>query len=367
MSDLDRVVDARIASYQPDKAPPFEKIKVRRARRNRTRAAGAAALSVLAVGGIAFGASAVGDGQDRLPTTYADPEDLTQATYVLRYDTLQPGGLPADEAAVRACTALPGVSGVSVEEKLPPNYVVTFDGTAAQAEAFNDCADALPGISVSVLPQPGRAAAAPAVFVNEPVLHDLDTAPDEFTERLPLPSCGSYVLAQGAEQPTDAYACLASSVGSSAGAELVVQAPTIEGAPVVSYWRALPNSPVVEFWSDATRDPMGSRSWARGTCERVDPRLGPSGCEQTSTPRNVKVSSYVLDEPSTLTLFLESCNAEPEAELSESVSEVWVRVVSNEPETGNLCQDGLKVTLDSPLGDRRLIDASTGDQVQTDG
>lgn len=69
----------------------------------------------------------------------------------------------------------------------------------------------------------------------------------------------------------------------------------------------------------------------------------------------------------TLQLYVGSCNGEPEVTLLEqTATEVRVEVTSTTPAPGwpgADCLDGLALTLDAPLGDRTLVDASTGDVV----
>lgn len=66
-----------------------------------------------------------------------------------------------------------------------------------------------------------------------------------------------------------------------------------------------------------------------------------------------------------LLLAVDSCAGDPEAAVDESPVEVRVEVVASVPRgTGPSCADAVEVTLDAPLGDRRLVDDRTGNQVE---
>lgn len=68
-----------------------------------------------------------------------------------------------------------------------------------------------------------------------------------------------------------------------------------------------------------------------------------------------------------LQLTVGSCNGEPEVTVLEQTDdEVRVEITSSTPAPGwpgEDCLDGLELTLDAPLGDRTLVDLSTGDTV----
>lgn len=68
-----------------------------------------------------------------------------------------------------------------------------------------------------------------------------------------------------------------------------------------------------------------------------------------------------------LQLTVGSCNGEPEVTVLEQTdSEVRVEITSTTPAPGwpgEDCLDGLELTLDAPLGDRALVDVTTGDIV----
>lgn len=71
-------------------------------------------------------------------------------------------------------------------------------------------------------------------------------------------------------------------------------------------------------------------------------------------------------ESNRIELGIDSCNADPEARVAETSSDVQVeiRLRSPVPEgEGGDCQDSLFVELESPLADRTLTDVTTGDPV----
>jgi hypothetical protein len=81
--------------------------------------------------------------------------------------------------------------------------------------------------------------------------------------------------------------------------------------------------------------------------------------------RETSVFAAQLLGDRTLELSLGACNAEKnEATVTEDESSVTVRVVSTNPSEGEDCADGVTVELDEPLGDRELIDATTGAHVE---
>jgi hypothetical protein len=81
--------------------------------------------------------------------------------------------------------------------------------------------------------------------------------------------------------------------------------------------------------------------------------------------RETGVFAAQLVDERTLELSLGACNAEKnEATVTEDESSVTVRVVSTNPSEGEDCADGMTVELDEPLGNRELIDATTGAHVE---
>jgi len=74
-----------------------------------------------------------------------------------------------------------------------------------------------------------------------------------------------------------------------------------------------------------------------------------------------------LSEPDHLRLVVNTCGGNPELDLLREQTEVVeVAVVSTRTfggPGGGDCQDLVEVQLQAPLGDRRLVDATTGDEV----
>lgn len=67
-----------------------------------------------------------------------------------------------------------------------------------------------------------------------------------------------------------------------------------------------------------------------------------------------------------LQLGINSCNAAPEASVVETDADVTVTVIALAPPSDgvmDLCGDAVTVTLAAPLGDRAVIDESTGREV----
>ena len=103
-------------------------------------------------------------------------------------------------------------------------------------------------------------------------------APAAFTERPVLPSCGSVELDQGEPIPQEAIDCLAGA--GAGGAELIVTSPTVEGDPIVSYYRALPGGGI-EVFSDMTQDAFGG-GWGYELCEDATTVADGGGCAEPS-------------------------------------------------------------------------------------
>ncbi|MCR2811068.1 hypothetical protein [Microbacterium sp. zg.B185] len=117
--------------------------------------------------------------------------------------------------------------------------------------------------------RPHEGSTMPADTVVEELRVDVDDlfdpGPPAFRQRDPLPSCGTVELTQGEQTPADAIACVDGA--GAAGAELVVTAPTVEGDPVTTYFRALPGGGI-EMFVDLSEDMFaGERSsWLHVSC-----------------------------------------------------------------------------------------------------
>lgn len=78
----------------------------------------------------------------------------------------------------------------------------------------------------------------------------------------------------------------------------------------------------------------------------------------------------ILSEPDHLILMVDTCGENPELDLLREQAEVVeVAVVSTRTFGGSGsgdCLDPVDVQLQAPLGDRRLVDATTGDEVDVE-
>lgn len=133
------------------------------------------------------------------------------------------------------------------------------------------CASAAPtdaGSSVSETPTP--------VFTAEPGV------PQEVAERAKLPACGEIELDQAEPIPEAAVACM--DAAGDEGAELIVTAPTVEGEPIVMYYRALPGGGV-ELYQDSTRDTWAAPGggWTFASCPDAESPLAMELGECTTT------------------------------------------------------------------------------------
>jgi hypothetical protein len=89
--------------------------------------------------------------------------------------------------------------------------------------------------------------------------------PTAFEERPPLMSCGTVTVAH-AEPAGPEVDCFAEAIEDGRAAELVVRGTTIEGDPVVDYYRTVPGTPGIEVFHDATQDAFGSGTWEHYRC-----------------------------------------------------------------------------------------------------
>lgn len=83
--------------------------------------------------------------------------------------------------------------------------------------------------------------------------------------------------------------------------------------------------------------------------------------------RTVEINGAQLFSDGRSIANLNVCNAdENTAQVSESDREVRVTARTDGPVAGEECSDGIQVSLDAPLGDRALVDATTGNEVRVD-
>lgn len=91
-------------------------------------------------------------------------------------------------------------------------------------------------------------------------------APDDFTGRFALPSCGEYGVGNGIPLPPEAIECFRKAVEGD-GAELIITMATTEGDPIVHYFRTGPGVEGIEIFIDGTADRFGSGGWDYAACD----------------------------------------------------------------------------------------------------
>ncbi|OAH12397.1 hypothetical protein [Streptomyces jeddahensis] len=119
-------------------------------------------------------------------------------------------------------------------------------------------------------------------------------------------------------------------------------------------------------------DPEYLRAADTPSAERAEPSPRPStpggGDESVSTPRGVHIESYSVDGRSLTLHFWGGVCSDYSASASESADKVTVTVTETPQEPGKVCimiAKELKetVTLEKPLGDRKVVDATGGGTV----
>ncbi|HWV79256.1 MAG TPA: hypothetical protein VN027_18250 [Isoptericola sp.] len=127
--------------------------------------------------------------------------------------------------------------------------------------------------------------AALAGCAGGPGASPASTGEELFAERAPLPSCGEVTarpdLGEGEPKAelAEAYACL-DAAASGEGAELVVRSLTVEGDPIVEYWRTGPGIDGLEVYSDNTQDTYGDQVWRHRVCPGTATVAEPEDCEE---------------------------------------------------------------------------------------
>lgn len=85
---------------------------------------------------------------------------------------------------------------------------------------------------------------------------------------------------------------------------------------------------------------------------------------ESSERRPAEIIDARLEGESTVILSIEACNAETNrATVTETEREVVVSVTTDDLVLDDMCADGLVVDLEEPLGDRQLVDGTTGEAV----
>lgn len=114
--------------------------------------------------------------------------------------------------------------------------------------------------------------------------------PAQFVNRPALPSCGAEVRAQRDGPDPVARSCLMSAFDEQRSAELVSTRPTVEGDPIVTYFRVWPTADIaVEVYTDSSRDKFGSAAWTYSACERLVPAAGDEVFEVAGCPDEPQV------------------------------------------------------------------------------
>ena len=119
---------------------------------------------------------------------------------------------------------------------------------------------------------------------------------------------------------------------------------------------------------------MQSRRLARAVAAMVVLVLsactdGSSSRPSSPTTRDDRVPTELVDAtltaPRTLSVGVDSCNKRPTAVVTEDddVVEVTAFAPAPDPQHREDCLDVVTVRLDKPLGDRRVVDGSNGDNV----
>lgn len=89
--------------------------------------------------------------------------------------------------------------------------------------------------------------------------------------------------------------------------------------------------------------------------------------EESTVRGPVAITEAYVADGTGLQVFVGSCNGDPEVTVFEQTgTEIRIEVTSTTPAPGwpgEDCLDGLELTLDAPLGDRMLVDLSTGGPV----
>jgi|GEM_PF-4648045 len=109
---------------------------------------------------------------------------------------------------------------------------------------------------------------------------------------------------------------------------------------------------------------MRRGTWVVAALTATVVAVGVTGCLTVGGGDRVSVARVEVRDSTTIELVLDSCVPHPEADLAQSddVVEVSVRSAG-----GSGCEQGLRVTLDAPLGERAVVDARRGSELQVVG
>lgn len=84
-------------------------------------------------------------------------------------------------------------------------------------------------------------------------------------------------LDQCEQIPLDTVDCIDTAIGS-LDAELAIVSPTIEGDPIVAFYRTSMGTPGVEVFTDAEFDRYGPRAWRHQNCSTKITLTSLKGC-----------------------------------------------------------------------------------------
>lgn len=104
-----------------------------------------------------------------------------------------------------------------------------------------------------------------------------ERAPVGFHDEVRRKSCGQVTLVQGEQIPTDAIDCMDSAIGQ-LNAELAVLSRTIEGDPIVDFYRTSIITPGIEIFTDGEFDRYGSKEWTHQNCPKTTTLRSLQGC-----------------------------------------------------------------------------------------
>ncbi|MFP4148302.1 MAG: hypothetical protein ACLFV0_02325 [Nitriliruptoraceae bacterium] len=90
-----------------------------------------------------------------------------------------------------------------------------------------------------------------------------------------------------------------------------------------------------------------------------------AGCTTGPQRGPVEIDGGTQVDPQTLSLNVPSCHGDPEITvLDETDTEIRIEVVSTVHTNGDDCEDVIETTLEQPLGNREVIDRTSGDSLQ---
>ncbi len=147
MSDLDRVLDERLASFRPTELPPFASVTARRDRRRRTRTASVVGLSTAAVAGAALLAPQLLTSR-RSPDSLANDRQVSSVAEV-RAALCPFADRPLDTAKQRTAVAEDVAAAMQSIPTFTPDALDVFDPALRMASA-GDQAPPGPGAVITV-------------------------------------------------------------------------------------------------------------------------------------------------------------------------------------------------------------------------